>query len=124
MGRGVQSRYNETVFWKVILKGAALIDQTTLPPANGPADGFTMAENGATKKFMEAAGYGLGAENQRQYRIFWKTLFQMRESAEVSLMDAIMSWETQYRPFIEQLETRVLSFAEGDLARLCDLDNL
>jgi hypothetical protein len=34
-----------------------------------------MAEKAATKKFMEDAGYGLGAENQRQYRIFWKNLF-------------------------------------------------
>ncbi|KAJ6036016.1 hypothetical protein N7540_000295 [Penicillium herquei] len=145
MGRGVQNRYNETIFWKIILKGAALVDQSTLPPARGPADGFTMAEKAATKKFMEAAGYGLGAENQRQCRIFWKNLFQMREAgidkvlyyrtkefdsycrgypktAEISLVDAIMSWETQYRPFIEQLETRVLRLGQGDLARLCDLE--
>ncbi|KAJ5555970.1 hypothetical protein N7513_003612 [Penicillium frequentans] len=65
MGRGVQSRCNETIFWKIILKGAALVDQTTLPPAKGPADGFTMAEKAATRKFMAVAGYGLGAENQR-----------------------------------------------------------
>ncbi|KAJ6021264.1 hypothetical protein N7540_006768 [Penicillium herquei] len=144
-GRGVQNRCNETIFWKIILKGAALVDQTTLPPAKGPADGFTMAEKAATKKFMEAAGYKLGAENQRQCRIFWKNLFQMREAgidkvlyyrtkefdsycrsypktAEISLVDATMSWETQYRPFIEQLETRVLRLGQGDLARFCDLE--
>ncbi|KAJ5543711.1 hypothetical protein N7513_007219 [Penicillium frequentans] len=145
MGRGVQGRCNDTIFWKIILKGAALVDQTRLPPAKGPADGFTMAEKAATKKFMAVAGYGLGAENQRQCRIFWKNLFQMREAgidkvlyyrtkefdsyckgypktAEISLVDTIMSWETQYRPFIEQLETRVFRLEQGDLARLCDLE--
>ncbi|KAJ5654958.1 hypothetical protein N7490_001961 [Penicillium lividum] len=145
MGRGVQSRYNETIFWIIILKGAALVDEATLPPAKGPADGFTMAENAATKKFMALAGYGLGADNQRQCRIFWKALFQMREAgidkalyyrtkefdsyckgypktAEISLVDTIMSWETQYRPYIEQLETRVFRLEQGDLARLCDLE--
>jgi hypothetical protein len=104
-----------------------------------------MAEKAATKKFMEAAGYGIGAENQRQCRIFWKNLFQMREAgidkvlyyrtkefdsycrgypktAKISLVDAVMPWETQYRPFIEQLETRVLRLGQGDLARLCDLE--
>lgn len=69
-GKGVQNRYSETVFWRIILKAAALIDHTKLPPAKGPADGFTTAEKTATKKFMEDAGYGLGAENQRQCRIF------------------------------------------------------
>lgn len=64
-GKGLQNRYNETVFWTIILKGAALIDHTKLPPAKGPADGFTMAEKAATKKFMEDARYGLGSENQR-----------------------------------------------------------
>lgn len=146
MGRSVQSRCNETIFWKIILKGAALVDEATLPSAKGPADGFTMAEKAATKKFMAVAGYGLGAENQRQHRIFWKALFQMREAgidkalyyrtkefdsyckgypktAEISLVDTIMSWETQYRPFIEQLETRVLRLEQGDLARFCDLES-
>lgn len=72
MGKGVQNRYNETVFWKIILKGCALIDRTKPPPANGPANEFTMAEKAATKKFLEDPGYGVGAENQRQCRIFWK----------------------------------------------------
>ncbi|KXL49178.1 MAG: hypothetical protein FE78DRAFT_534645 [Acidomyces sp. 'richmondensis'] len=145
-GKGLQNRYNETIFWKIILKGAALIDHTKLPSAKGPVDGFTMAEKAATKKFMEDAGYGLGAENQRQCRIFWKNLFQMHEAgiekvlyyrtkefdsyckgypktSEVSLVDTIMKWETQYRPHIEQLETRVLRLAKGDLARISDLEN-
>jgi hypothetical protein len=105
-----------------------------------------MAEKAATKKFMEDAGYGLGAENQRQCRIFWKNLFQMREAgidkvlyyrtkefdsyckgypktSKISLVDAIMKWETQHRPHIEQLETRALRLAKGDLMRLSDLEN-
>ena len=120
IGKGVQSRYNETIYWRIILKGAALIDHTKLPPAKGPADGFTMAEKAATKKFMEDAGYGLGTENQRQNRIFWRNLFKMREAgidkvlyyrtkefdsyckgypktSVISLVDAIKKWETQYR---------------------------
>lgn len=62
-GREMQARYNETAYWEIILKGANLINPMTLPTAKGPADGFTMAEKVATKKFMEEAGYGLGAEN-------------------------------------------------------------
>lgn len=146
MSKSVQNRYSETIFWKIILKAAALIDHTKLPSAKGPADGFTMAEKAATKKFMEDAGYGLGGENQRQCRIFWKNLFNMREAgidkalyyrtqefdgyckaypktSEMSLVDAIKKWETQYRPYIEQLETRVLRLGKGDLMRLSDLEN-
>ncbi|KAJ5555971.1 hypothetical protein N7513_003613 [Penicillium frequentans] len=44
------------------------------------------------------------------------------KTAEISLVDTIMSWETQYRPFIEQLETCVFRLGQGDLARLCDLE--
>jgi hypothetical protein len=145
-GKGLQNRYNETIFWKIILKGAALIDPTKLPSAKGPADGFTMAEKAATKKFMEDAGYSLGAENQRQCRIFWKNLFNMRKAgidkvlyyrtkefdsfckgypktSEISLVDAIMKWETQHRAHIEQLETRALRLAKGDVMRLSDLED-
>ncbi|KAJ6105284.1 hypothetical protein N7523_010094 [Penicillium sp. IBT 18751x] len=146
VGKGLQNRYNETIFWKVILKGAALIDHTKLPSAKGPADGFTVAEKAATKKFMEDAGYGLSAQNQRHCRIFWKNLFKMREvgiekslyyrtkefdsyckgypkTSEICLVDAILKWETKYRPLIEQLETRALRLGKGDYARLCDLEN-
>ncbi|OQD72505.1 hypothetical protein PENDEC_c021G04478 [Penicillium decumbens] len=146
MGKGVQNRYCETIFWKIILKGAALIDLASLPSAKGPADGFTMAEKAATKRFMEDAGYRLGAENQRQCRIFWRNLLKMREvgiekvlyyrtkefdsyckgypkTSKVSLVDTIKKWEAQYRPYIEQLETRILRLGKGDLARVSDLDN-
>lgn len=74
-GKGLQNRYNETIFWKIILKGAALIDYIKLPSAKGPTDGLIMAEKAATKKFMEDARYMLGADNQRQCCIFWKNLF-------------------------------------------------
>ena len=146
VGKGLQNRYNETIFWKIILKGAALIDHTKLPSAKGPADGFTVAEKAATRKFMEDAGYGLSAQNQRHCRNFWKNLFKMREvgiekalyyrtkefdsyckgypkTSEISLVDAILEWETKYRPHIEQLETRALRLGKGDYARLCDLEN-
>jgi hypothetical protein len=78
-GQGSAKSIQGNNFWKTILKGAALIDCTKLPPAKGPADGFTMARKAATKKVMEDVGYRLGAENQRQCRTFWKTLFKMRE---------------------------------------------
>ncbi|KAL7649125.1 hypothetical protein ACMYSQ_012470 [Aspergillus niger] len=146
MGKGVQNRYYETIFWKIILKGAALIDRSSLPSAKGPTDGFTMAEKAATKRFMEDAGHRLGAENQRQYRIFWRNLLKMREAgiekalyyrtkefdsyckgypktSETSLVDTIKKWEAQYGPHIEQLETRLLRLGKGDWARVSDLDN-
>ena len=34
--------------------------------ARGPTTEFTMAEKVANEKFMEDAGYGLGADNQQQ----------------------------------------------------------
>ncbi|KAJ5709036.1 hypothetical protein N7493_010370, partial [Penicillium malachiteum] len=144
-GKGLQNRCNETIYWNIILKGAALIDHTKLPTAKGPADGFTMAEKAATKKFMEDAGYGLGAENQRQCRIFWKNLFEMRQTGidkvlyyrtkefdsycrgylrilAIPLLDIIINWETHYRSYIEQLETRAFRLAKGDLRHLSDLE--
>jgi hypothetical protein len=38
-------------------------------------------------------------------------------------VDAILKWETKYRPHFEQLETRALRLGKGDYARLCDLEN-
>ncbi|KAJ5350293.1 hypothetical protein N7541_008020 [Penicillium brevicompactum] len=109
-GRAIQTRYNETIFWPIILKCAALIDPATLPPAKGPADGFTMAEKAATKKFMEDTGYSVGAENQRQYRIFWKNIFDMREAG----VDKILLYRTK----------EFDSFCRGDSKRLSYLSNL
>ncbi|KAJ5418699.1 uncharacterized protein N7487_002249 [Penicillium crustosum] len=146
-GRAIQTRYNETIFWPIILKCAALIDPATLPPAKGPADGFTMAEKAATKKFMEDTGYSVGAENQRQYRIFWKNIFDMREAgvdkilfyrtkefdsfcrgysktSETPLVDKILRWENEYRSHIEQLEMRITKLKTGDSKRLSYLSNL
>ena len=131
-GRAIQTNYNETIFWPIILKGAALIDPATLPAAKGPADGFSMAEKAATRKFMEDIGQSLGSENQRQHRIFWKNLYDMREAgihkvllyrskefdsfcrsysrtAEISLVNKVLKWEEKYLPHIKQLETRILS---------------
>jgi hypothetical protein len=140
-GRAVQTRYNESVFWPIILRCAALIDSATLPAAKGPADGFNMAEKAATKKFMEDIGYSLGAENQRQCRIFWKNIFHMREAgvdkilfyrtkefdsfckgyskaSETPLVDKVLRWENEYRSHIEQLEMRMTQLKTGDLKRL------
>ncbi|KAJ5989702.1 hypothetical protein N7481_004912 [Penicillium waksmanii] len=64
-GKAIQTNYNETIFWPIILKCAALIDPAILPPAKGPVDGFSMAEKAATRKFMEDIGHSLGSENQR-----------------------------------------------------------
>ena len=139
-GREMQARYNETAYWEIILKGANLINPVTLPTAKGPADGFTMAEKVATKKFMEEAGHGMGAENQRQCRNFWKSLFEMRKAGiekilfyrtkefdsyckgypknlETSLVETIVKWEKAYAVQIERLENRVLKLKEGDFTR-------
>ncbi|KAJ5876395.1 uncharacterized protein N7529_001979 [Penicillium soppii] len=142
----MQKRYNETTFWPIILKCAALIDPATLPPAKGPPDGFTVAEKAATKKFMEDTGYSLGAENQRQYRIFWKNIFHMREAgvdkilfyrtkefdsfcrgysktSETPLVDKVLRWENEYWSHIEQLEPRITKLKTGDSKRLSYLSN-
>ncbi|GAA3296676.1 hypothetical protein GCM10020218_080450 [Dactylosporangium vinaceum] len=140
-GRAIQTNYNETIFWPIILKCAALIDPATLPPAKGPVDGFSMAEKAATRKFMEDIGHSLGSENQRQYRIFWKNIYEMREAgvhkillyrskefdsfcksysrtAEISVVNKVLGWEKKYLPHIEQLETRILALSAGDLKRM------
>lgn len=145
-GRAIQTNYNETIFWSIILKCAALIDPATLPPAKGPIDGFSMAEKAATRRFMEDIGHSLGPENQRQYRTFWKNIYEMREAgahkillyrskefdsfcrsysktAEISLVNKVLEWEKQYHPHIEQLETRILSLNTGDLKRVSYLND-
>ena len=73
--KSVQSRFNETVYWEIIKKGAELLDPKDLPTSKGPLDEFTMAEKIATERFMREAGYGLSLANQRQCRLFWKRLF-------------------------------------------------
>ncbi|KAA8648116.1 hypothetical protein EYZ11_012048 [Aspergillus tanneri] len=144
-GKEMQARYNESIYWEIILKGAKLLDSATLPTAKGPADGFTVAEKVATKKFMEETGYRLGTENQRQCRNFWKSLFEMRKAgvdkillyrtkdfdsyckgypknSEVSLVDTVVKWEKVYATQIEQLENRILKLSDGDVTRRSYLD--
>ncbi|OQE13978.1 hypothetical protein PENSTE_c040G06747 [Penicillium steckii] len=147
VGKAIQTNYNETIYWPIILKCAALIDPATLPPAKGPVDGFSTAEKAATRKFMEDIGHSLGSENQRQYRIFWRNIYEMREAgvykillyrskefdsfcrsysrtAEISLVNKILMWEEKYHlPHIEQLEMRILSLIAGDLKRLSYLND-
>jgi hypothetical protein len=80
-GKDMQGRYNETIYWDIISKGAKLIDPATLPTPKGPLDDFTMAEKVATKVFMEEAGFGTGIENQRRYRNLWKKLSDLSLSS-------------------------------------------
>ncbi|KAI1833671.1 hypothetical protein DTO006G1_5039 [Penicillium roqueforti] len=54
--KGIQSRFNETVHWEIIKKGAELLDPNDLPTSKGPLDEFTMAEKVATERFMREAG--------------------------------------------------------------------
>jgi hypothetical protein len=55
--------------------------RTELPPAKGPADGFTMAEKAATWGSWKMLDTGwVQITNQRQCRIFGKSLFKMREA--------------------------------------------
>ncbi|KAJ5471967.1 hypothetical protein N7539_008536 [Penicillium diatomitis] len=45
------------------------------------------------------------------------------KTSKISLVDAITKWEAQHRPYIEQLETRALELAKGDLIRVSNLEN-
>jgi hypothetical protein len=62
------------------LKCARLLDHANLSPTKGPYDGFGMAEKVATHNFIEKAGLGTSPSNQRQYRCFWKSLFDIRKA--------------------------------------------
>lgn len=142
----LQRRCNEAVYWRIILKNAELLDPTLLPSAKGPFDGCSMAEKQSAKKFMEDIGCALSSQNQRHYRFFWKTLWEMREAgvdrillyrtkdfdsfcrsyprkSAISLVDLMATWETQFRPYIEQLETRVARLKNGDTNRNFYLDD-
>ncbi|KAJ5993337.1 hypothetical protein N7451_009061 [Penicillium sp. IBT 35674x] len=136
--QGIQSRFNETVYWEIIKKGADLLDPKDLPTSKGPLDEFTMAEKVATERFMREAGYGLSLANQRQCRLFWKRLFQMRNAgadkillyrtkefdrfcksysseAGAALVEMVRLWEEKYGFYIKQLEERVAEESKGDL---------
>ncbi|KAJ5346778.1 uncharacterized protein N7506_000031 [Penicillium brevicompactum] len=141
--KSIQTRCNETVYWDVIKKGADLLDPKSLPIPKGPLDEFTMAEKVATEGFMREAGYGLSLANQRQCRIFWKRLWEMRRTgvekillyrtkefdrfcksypseAEMPLSEKVRRWEDKYGMQIKQLESRVTQESMGDFGgRLC-----
>lgn len=120
-----------TAYWEIIKKGADLLDPKSLPAPKGPLDEFTMAEKVATERFMREAGYGLSLANQRQCRLFWKRLSEMRKtgvdqillyrtkefdrfcksySSEhgESLVHMVRLWEDMYGLQIKQLESRVI----------------
>ncbi|KAJ5543316.1 hypothetical protein N7461_009319 [Penicillium sp. DV-2018c] len=135
--KNIQTRYHETVYWEIIKKVADLLDPKSLPTPKGPLDEFTMAEKVATERFMREAGYGLSLANQRQCRLFWKRLSEMRkigvrqillyrtkefdqfcksyssEDSE-SLVQMVQLWEDMYGLQIKQLESRVTQESMGD----------
>ncbi|KAI2734227.1 hypothetical protein DTO013E5_10104 [Penicillium roqueforti] len=138
----IQSRFNETVYWGIIMKGAKLLDAKYLPTPKGPLDEFTMAEKVATERFMREAGYGLSLANQRQCRLFWKRLFEMRNAgihkillyrtrefdrfckshsseAGATLVEMVRLWEERFGFHIKQLEERVAEESKsGSAGRL------
>ncbi|BDD62666.1 hypothetical protein MAP00_007628 [Monascus purpureus] len=137
--KNIQTRYNETAYWEIIEKGADLLDPKSLPTPKGPLDEFTISEKVATERFMREAGYGLSLANQRQYRLFWKRLCQMRkmgvdkillyrtkefdrfcktypsEDGGTSLVQMVRRWEDMYGLQIKQLGSRVTQESMGDL---------
>ncbi|GKZ75173.1 hypothetical protein AnigIFM50267_002907 [Aspergillus niger] len=137
--KAMQSRYNETAYWDIIMKGAKLLDPAKLPTAMGRLDDFTTVEKHATKTFMEEAGYGTSYANQRRCRRLWRRLFEMRNAGvdrillyrtkefdsfcieypndtEPSLVERVQQWDALYGPHIKQLENRVTKENEGDYA--------
>lgn len=137
-GKDVQARYNETIYWDIIMKGAELLDPAKLPTPMGRLDNFTRAEKVAARRFMAEAGYGTSYGNQRRYRRLWKSLSDMRkagvdklllyrtkefdrfcteypEDTGPSLVEKVLSWEQTYGPLIAQLEDRVTKASKGDL---------
>jgi hypothetical protein len=97
-----------------------------------------MAEKVATERFMRDAGYGLSLANQRQCRLFWKRLCEMRKTGVdkillyrtkefdrfcktypsedgASLVQTVRLWEDMYGLQIKQLESRVTQESMGDL---------
>ncbi|KAL7649271.1 hypothetical protein ACMYSQ_012260 [Aspergillus niger] len=135
--KSIQTRYNETAYWEIIEKGADLLDLESLPTPKGPLDEFTMAEKVATERFMREAGYGLSLANQRQCRLFWKRLCEMRRMGVdkillyrtkefdrfcktypsedgASLVQMVWLWEDMYGLQIKQLESRVIQQSIGD----------
>lgn len=73
------------LYWKIIKKGADLLDPKDLPTSKGPLDEFTLAEKVATERFMREVGYGISLANQRQCRLFWKRLFDILAGMGTSL---------------------------------------
>lgn len=68
---------------------------------------------------------GLFVYSHKSRALRYSMVFNLRNLGykEISLVNTIMKWETQHRPYIEQLETRALRLAKGDLMRLSDLEN-
>jgi hypothetical protein len=144
VGNDIQNQSDESWYWDIISKGARTLDPTTLPAAKGPPDDFSIAEKIMTYKFMVGANYPMSDESQRQFRHYWKALFDFKNAGvgsmlyyrtpafdayckkypktkEPTLLDTILSWEKVYRPQIDQLELRVRAQRTGDFSGRCNL---
>lgn len=134
-GKNIQSRYNETVYWDIILKAAEGLDPNNLPTPKGPPDGFTREEKEATRMFMAEAGHSMGVKNQRRLRRRWKSLNEMRKAGvdkilfyrtnefnifcdcypvnrDLTLLETVQLWERVYGPQIDLLELRIKNECE------------
>jgi hypothetical protein len=137
-GKDMQTRYNESIYWDIIKKGAELIDPNLLPTPKGPLN-CTRAEKEATKKFMQEVGCATSSNNQSRYIRLWKALSDMRKAGvtnillyrtqefddfcarwpsgeESALVQKVLSWEKIYGPQIEQLQYRVAKASYGDVS--------
>lgn len=134
-GRDIQARYNETVYWDIILNSARALDPAKLPNPKGPQDEFSRTEKEATRMFMAEAGYGLSSQNQRRCRRLWKSLSEMRKAGvdkvlcyrtkdcnvffngysvdqEATLLEVVQWWEKVYGPQMRLFEIRIKDESE------------
>ncbi|KID93914.1 hypothetical protein MAJ_10127, partial [Metarhizium majus ARSEF 297] len=84
-GKDMQTRYNESIYWDIIKKGAELLDPNLLPTPKGPLN-CTRAEKEATKKFMQEVGCATSSNNQSRYRRLWKALSDMRKAGVTNIL--------------------------------------
>lgn len=135
---GFLRRCLEVRYWDIILRGAERLDPQKLPTSRGRQDGFTRAQKEATRLFMAEIGFNGTLAKQRECRILWKTLFDMRNAgvnkillyhtkrfdnfckgsrndAEMSIVDMALRWERFFGPQIDLLEARVAEECDGGL---------
>ncbi|KAF2995633.1 hypothetical protein E8E15_000304 [Penicillium rubens] len=125
--RTIASRYDDLLYWDIIIKKAETLDPATLPTPRGPLDEFTRAEKAAAAIFMKDMGCGLSIANQRRCRYLWKRLHEMRKVGvekilqyrtsgfdelcnrhashpNYLLVDKVRAWEQICGPYVRLLE--------------------